>query len=692
MKPVPRLQSRGQYADADCEPFEASIVDVAPCAACLIAVYLLMALHFVHWKLAGKTVAPVEPSEMFDTLHLGVVTIGFLFMLGVVVATAIAGRFFCGWGCHILALQDLCAWLLAKLKIPTKPVRSRILAWIPPLAALYLFVWPQVQRLLAGNPLPVLHIVTDPDGWTSLTTDDLMRSFPGPWMTAVTLGVCGFAIVYFLGSRSFCRYACPYGAIFAAAERAAPLRVVAGPGECSQCGLCISSCKSNVRVIEEVRQHGAVVDPSCFRDMDCVSVCPTNALRLGWAEPPVLRKPEKRRPAKKPYDFTRGEDALMGLVFLATLPIVRDLYGAVSFLLALAICSLLAYAGVVGLRLIVRERVVVGRHALKAHGTLTPRGRFAAATVAALAGLVVHSGFIQFQVTAGEMALRRANETSVARARGAVASEHRADLSPLVEANGDLLAAIHYFERASRWGLVRPRSLSLQLAALQLRAGSPIEAHKELNELLIAYPADAESRLLAARAWMADNHPAIARQHLEGIVAAAADAKTAAARRTLAAAYSTLGDMAAGEGRRAEALRCFDEALAANPRDGGALMGRGMLLAALGRFADAADCFRQVLDLDSLSPEAHNNLAATLIHLERRDEALAHYERAAELAPDSFVAKVNAGQLLLEAGRLDDAEQAFQRALALQPEDGAARAGLAAVLRKRSLQKTPKLP
>src|SRR5262249_20010708 len=129
-------------------------------AMSLIAVHLLIGVHILQWKLYGRTLAPVEPSEMFDTLHLGIITVGFLFMAGAVLATSVAGRFFCGWGCHILALQDLCAWILTKLKIPTKPIRSRTLLWVPPLAALYLFVWPQVSRLIAGQSIPTLRIIS----------------------------------------------------------------------------------------------------------------------------------------------------------------------------------------------------------------------------------------------------------------------------------------------------------------------------------------------------------------------------------------------------------------------------------------------------------------------------------------------------------------------------------------------------
>ncbi len=80
-------------------------------AATLAGVYVLFALHIAHWKVAGKTLAPLELSEVMYTLELGIVTAGFLFMAAAFLSAAIFGRFFCSWGCHILALEDLCASL-----------------------------------------------------------------------------------------------------------------------------------------------------------------------------------------------------------------------------------------------------------------------------------------------------------------------------------------------------------------------------------------------------------------------------------------------------------------------------------------------------------------------------------------------------------------------------------------------------
>lgn len=652
-------------------------------AASLLAVYLLMGLHIAHWKLYGRTLAPVEPSEMFDTIHLGIITVGFVFMVGAVLATSIAGRFFCGWGCHILALQDLCAWLLRTLKIPTRPIRSRTLLWVPPLAALYLFVWPQVQRLLAGESLPALRVVTDPDGWTSFTTTDLLRSFPGLGMTLFTFVVCGFVLVYFLGSRSFCRYACPYGAVFAAAEQLSPLRIVAGPGECSGCGLCIASCKSNVRVIEEVRAFAAVVDVNCMKDLDCVSVCPTGALRYGATRPPLFRRLWGKTRRAKPYDFSLGEDLLMASVFVATLPIFRGLYDSIAFLLALALSALVAYFAVVAVRLLRRPDVSVGSLVLKHAGRWTVCGRAFACAFLLLGLFVVQSGFIRYHMVLGDRTMDR---SGIGRELDRVSAELDLGLAEVRQATTDasMSAALHHFEQASRWGFFIPRGLRQRLATLYLLSGSAPAARDQLHLLLASDAEDRASRLLLAEAWLADGRTELARQQLELVLSSPdAAAKPAAIRKLAAAAHALLGDIHVHKGQPAEALESFSTAAELDPGNAKALLGQGAMLAATEDLPAAAASFEALLRLHPNSAVAHNNLAAVLVRLDRNSEALEHYERALELDPANPLAHCNVGTLLANSGRLDEAERAFAEALRLDPNSTEVQAGQALVKRRR---------
>ena len=78
----------------------------------LILLNLLMVAHVIQWWIMGRTISPIEPSETMHTLQRGAINAGFIFFSLAILATLIFGRFVCGWGCHILALQDFCAWML----------------------------------------------------------------------------------------------------------------------------------------------------------------------------------------------------------------------------------------------------------------------------------------------------------------------------------------------------------------------------------------------------------------------------------------------------------------------------------------------------------------------------------------------------------------------------------------------------
>ena len=115
-------------------------------ATSLVVVHLLMIGHVVHWAVTGRTISPVEPSEAMDTLNNGHVNAGFIFLAVSLAVTLVLGRFVCGWGCHMVAYQDLCTWLLKKIGLKPKAFRSLILVLGPLVLAVYMFIWPTVYR------------------------------------------------------------------------------------------------------------------------------------------------------------------------------------------------------------------------------------------------------------------------------------------------------------------------------------------------------------------------------------------------------------------------------------------------------------------------------------------------------------------------------------------------------------------
>jgi len=476
-------------------------------AAVLAAIYLLMGAHFAHWWWAGKTVTPLEVSETMHTLELGVLTCGFILMAAAILSTLVVGRFFCSWGCHILALEDASNWILRKAGIRPKPVRSRLMLLVPPVAALYMFVWPQVLRLLEGRAHPGLSVWDDSTSWASFVTENYWRSMPGPWVSVLTLFVCGFAVVYFLGSRSFCSYACPYGAVFAVADRLAPGRIVVD-GDCTQCGKCTAACETHIRVHEELIQFGHLVNPSCLKAMDCVDACPTGAVRFGFAKPALFRSERTVGRFGVPYDFTLFEDVLLGLVFVAGFFAFRGLYDAIPFLLTLALAGILGLIALTALRLVRTANVRLVPFQLKLAGRVTGAGWAFGAIATLVLGLAAHSGFIRYHETAG------ANEL------GALEAAAKQGVPPDPALLGK---ALGHLEACARFGLVRPVKLDERLATAYLLRDDYDAAEPHVKAVLAERPEAAEWRMRLAALHLTRNRVVEAIADLRAITEPNAD-------------------------------------------------------------------------------------------------------------------------------------------------------------------------
>src|SRR5690606_3769498 len=111
----------------------------------------------------------------------GVVNAGQIFFVLALLSTLILGRWFCGWACHVVMLQDLCGWMMKKVGIRPKPFRSRLLMWVPLLLGLYMFIWPAFYRLVI-LPWRDAPASLAGDQWqisTALTTTNFWQTFPG---------------------------------------------------------------------------------------------------------------------------------------------------------------------------------------------------------------------------------------------------------------------------------------------------------------------------------------------------------------------------------------------------------------------------------------------------------------------------------------------------------------------------------
>lgn len=644
-------------------------------AAVLILVHVLIAIHVVHWQQTGRTVSPLEPSEGMEFAKRGVINAGFVFFALAILSTLIFGRWFCGWCCHLVALQDLARWLLAKIGIRPKPIRSSVIAIVPMIAFIYMFISPALQSPAARTVLALqknvqLEGTRGPDRhlelvantrWrladqAEMTTREFWKTFPAWPMAIVTLVAAGFLIVYVLGAKGFCFSGCPYGAIFGVADRFAPLRIRV-TDDCTGSGHCTGVCTSNVRVHEEVRDFGMVVDPGCMKCLDCVEVCPNEALYPGWGTPERFAKrttravappkpagaadrslhfavlllfafafsamahgfdvPQRfqlsvhqwlqsgvvalcavlvtvllRNPRHAPRGCSLAEEIALALFFLFSLFAFRG-YAGISFLLALGIAAMMAWAGNQTWQLFLKPQLAVHGFRLKQQGRFLPATWGFLAVMAALLATATHAVTRQFHalgtIELREQLNRAGRELAASGAPESLARSidlQRAILEREPGSLGDILSLGYLLTRAERF-----------------------DEAQTLYDDVIGHPQHAKDGRLHFQYGMLDTlrqRPTDAMRRFEQAVELAPDWPEA--RITLARALML-------EGRAADSMRQFDECAKRFPSDPDVLATVGMAYLQIGE----ADRGREFVRSAAKIAPTREDIRQLLEQVERRD-------------------------------------------------------------------------
>ena len=447
-------------------------------AAVLILVHVIIILHISHFYMSGRSVSPVEPSESMYALERGYLNAGTIFFGVAIVGTALFGRFFCGWACHVVALQDLCSFLLGRIGIRPKPLRSRFLALIPFLVAFYMFFWPTVKRLWFGFPHP---------GFSNhLMTENFWRTFPGPVVSVITFAVCGGLIVYLLGNKGFCTYACPYGAFFSVSDLVSVARIRVTDA-CQHCGQCTAACTSNVFVSREVKEFGMVVDPGCMKCMDCVSVCPNDALYYG-----LKAKSEKEytgKPTLKSYDFSLAEEIVGMLIAGATIYAMRGLYDTVPLLLAVALGVITAWLFIQFTRIFRKRDLRIQNLQVKRAGLITTSGYVCIAVLSVWFALSLHSFFVQHYRYRGKQHL-----SQVKFAVDELFLFGRRDFS--TKERSCIESALTCFQRSNSLGLADTYDVKIGLAATHMMQNNVENAEEYLRQAYKLNPTEIRELLI----------------------------------------------------------------------------------------------------------------------------------------------------------------------------------------------------
>ena len=132
-------------------------------------------------------------------------------------------------------------------------------------------------------------------------------------------------------------------------------------------------------------------------------------------------------------------------------------------------------------------------------------------------------------------------------------------------------------------------------------------------------------------------------------------------------AWNNLGKELLGQpAERAEAIRCFERALALRPEYFEAENNLGLTLTQTGRAAEAIPHLQAAVRLKPASYQAPNNLGIALASSGRPAESLAAFARAAELNPTLPNIEENWAKALALLGRREEANRHFARAAELR--------------------------
>ena len=242
--------------------------------SCLIILHIMILLHI--YVFGDSVIGSIDFQEFFHSfIKNGIINAGVILVFIAFITTLIFGRFFCGWGCHFGAIQELSWWLLKKINIKPQTINSRLVFILPFLMLIYFYITPNLYYAII-NPWSQPKIqLAYPGIWAFL---------PGFLIGTLTFFIDGFLIVYFLGRKGFCRFICPWGAFLKIPNTFAMYKV-RKTGDCINTNICTKGCPVAIDVSYEINNYGKVANTNCTSCLICISDCPNNALSYQFINP-----------------------------------------------------------------------------------------------------------------------------------------------------------------------------------------------------------------------------------------------------------------------------------------------------------------------------------------------------------------------------------------------------------------------
>ncbi len=185
------------------------------------------------------------------------------------------GRWICGFLCPFGLIQEL----LHKIKTPKlkKSFATRVFSYFKyVILAIFTIILPLIYAF-RDFPLPGFCKYICPAGTLEgaiglLLNEANAEMFPmlGPLFTWKFVLLVGFVLASIFIYRFFCRFFCPLGAIYGLFNKISLIGIKLDKPKCTDCGKCQTKCQMDIR-------H--VGDHECISCGECISTCPTGAIR-----------------------------------------------------------------------------------------------------------------------------------------------------------------------------------------------------------------------------------------------------------------------------------------------------------------------------------------------------------------------------------------------------------------------------
>lgn len=202
----------------------------------------------------------------FDPIHPA----GLVIFLAIIAVSTVFRKSFCSWICPIGTLSEG-LWRLGNMIFGRNFTLPRFLD-IGFRSIKYLILIFFLNAILVLMPREALYyFIRSP--YVAVADVKMLKFFINLSTIAFT-SIVFFALASVFIRNFWCRYLCPYGALLGITGLLSPFKVKRDVNLCDGCNTCYEACPNSVHVNKKV----AVNSPECSSCLNCVNVCPQNAL------------------------------------------------------------------------------------------------------------------------------------------------------------------------------------------------------------------------------------------------------------------------------------------------------------------------------------------------------------------------------------------------------------------------------